>query len=517
MNHIELFAGCGGLSLGLKAEELNLILANELSPMAAETFAYNFFKEDLAQDITQKETRVLWLSSAYPRSIKRLRENPQQYPKEFVNTDISKETSLQGKLVVGDIRQLNILLENNPELLNNLRTAYGAQGGLDLVSGGPPCQSFSLAGMRKLDDDRNTLPWDFAHFVELTQPKFVLLENVGGILKAFEKDNEKFYAWFEVAKTFAKIGYVPLSLYINAKYAGVAQNRPRFLLLAIRNDIYSQLQEHFSDTEKRLFKKPEALFHAMQNASEMNISQYEYIDIEKEPSLYAQSFLHPLYIKQDQEFFTVADAIGDLMSSEKKPTDFVSNLNNVFKDVLPPHELTNHVLKENSEIVQRRFRIYQVMNELSPSTRKAISQLLKGSSKTLTDIQCLEIMKYPFLTEDGLKTFTNPDELLKFILEHPTKKQAQKALVEDEPAPTALSIPDDACHYDINHTRTLSVREMARVQSFPDNFSFRSKVTTGGKSRRFEVPQYTQIGNAVPPLLGVAIAKVLKNLKNKLD
>jgi DNA (cytosine-5)-methyltransferase 1 len=42
---------------------------------------------------------------------------------------------------------------------------------------------------------------------------------------------------------------------------------------------------------------------------------------------------------------------------------------------------------------------------------------------------------------------------------------------------------------------------MARFQSFPDWFEFKSKVTTGGKNRRFEVPQYTQVGNAVPPLL----------------
>ncbi|EMI8339596.1 hypothetical protein BBX45_13630 [Proteus mirabilis] len=53
---------------------------------------------------------------------------------------------------------------------------------------------------------------------------------------------------------------------------------------------------------------------------------------------------------------------------------------------------------------------------------------------------------------------------------------------------------------------------MARIQSFPDNFVFRSKVTTGGQMRKFEVPQYTQVGNAVPPLLGLAIGKVVTEL-----
>ena len=76
----------------------------------------------------------------------------------------------------------------------------------------------------------------------------------------------------------------------------------------------------------------------------------------------------------------------------------------------------------------------------------------------------------------------------------------------------ALSIPDDACHYKNSLFRTLTVREMARFQSFPDWFEFRSKVTTGGQMRRYEVPQYTQVGNAVPPLLGRALGEVINKI-----
>jgi DNA (cytosine-5)-methyltransferase 1 len=57
---------------------------------------------------------------------------------------------------------------------------------------------------------------------------------------------------------------------------------------------------------------------------------------------------------------------------------------------------------------------------------------------------------------------------------------------------------------------------MARIQSFPDFFEFRSKITTGGKMRSYEVPQYTQVGNAVPPLLGRALGLVVKNLLKKI-
>ncbi|WP_208764179.1 DNA cytosine methyltransferase [Shewanella aestuarii] len=82
MNHIELFAGCGGLSLGLDSAGFELLLANEISPMAAETFAYNFFKENLLDkaENQEKPKNALWISSQYEDLKSRLRENPFEYP-----------------------------------------------------------------------------------------------------------------------------------------------------------------------------------------------------------------------------------------------------------------------------------------------------------------------------------------------------------------------------------------------------------------------------------------------------
>ena len=100
-------------------------------------------------------------------------------------------------------------------------------------------------------------------------------------------------------------------------------------------------------------------------------------------------------------------------------------------------------------------------------------------------------------------------------MELKTKKHSQRALLPGKPAPAALSIPDDVCHYDKSQLRTLTVREMARIQSFPDSFRFRSKITTGGTMRQYEVPQYTQVGNAVPPDLGHKLGLSLKKLLAK--
>jgi DNA (cytosine-5)-methyltransferase 1 len=104
LNHIELFAGCGGLSLGLESAGFKLVMANELSPMAAETFAYNFFNENLEESCS--ESRVIWLSSNYEKENRkaRLREDPRKFPELGENkSDFSVDTELNGKLVVGNI------------------------------------------------------------------------------------------------------------------------------------------------------------------------------------------------------------------------------------------------------------------------------------------------------------------------------------------------------------------------------------------------------------------------------
>jgi len=79
-------------------------------------------------------------------------------------------------------------------------------------------------------------------------------------------------------------------------------------------------------------------------------------------------------------------------------------------------------------------------------------------------------------------------------------------------SPTVVTLPDDFIHY-ASH-RALTVREMARLQSFDDSFVFQGKRTTGGEMRKVETPQYTMVGNAVPPLMARAIGNViLKNIE----
>jgi len=89
-------------------------------------------------------------------------------------------------------------------------------------------------------------------------------------------------------------------------------------------------------------------------------------------------------------------------------------------------------------------------------------------------------------------------------------KRSTTPLHEDMPAPTVTTLPDDIIHY--ADPRTLTVRELARLQSFPDWFAFSGPYTTGGTRRKTACPRYTQVGNAVPPLLAEALGRVLLSL-----
>jgi len=524
LNHIELFAGCGGLSLGLEAAGFNLVLANELSPMAAESFAYNLLGEDLLQKSVDNHCSesTIWISSKYPNLSKRLRENPHNYPKfnsENSFTDFTNDyKNLKGKLVVGSIVDLNVLLNSEPELVKELSSSFG-EGELDLVSGGPPCQSFSMAGLRKKDCEKNVLPWEFAKFVSKVKPKIALLENVTGILHAFkDSDGKKFHAWFEVAKAFASIGYIPLCLHINARSVGIPQNRPRFIMISIREDYFQKIQNNITkkSADSEIFSNSISFFlDVKKDIDSVTIKSLNYFDtsIPEHRFLFQNSFLHGLIGSRE---VSVSEALGDLKRTNKSTkSGYVKKINEIFENILPKrNEINNHNFRNHSETVRRRFRIYQILRQISDSNiSKDLALVVRGKKELVDEISWLHIKNYDFGVEPNVPVyFSTKNEFDSYLRTHTTKKQIQKALAADSPAPATLSIPDDACHYDKDDPRALTVREMARIQSFPDNFVFRSKETTGSHFRKFETPQYTQVGNAVPPLLGLALGKTVERL-----
>lgn len=224
MNYIDLFSGCGGLSLGLKKSGLNLTLAIEKSDLAARTYCYNFINPKAQNDIWWNEY---------------LQKSPiEQYSNKLIVSSV--DTILKNNKVISTIQQQNI----------------------DLVIGGPPCQGFSLAGKREEDDPRNKLVWDFLDFIFLIKPKYLLIENVVGINRAFNKNEPTIFS--KLREHLYSLGYFTQGFEVNAKNYSVPQNRPRMIILGLRKDIVHQkkltshifLNSIIQDNQQNIFIKP---------------------------------------------------------------------------------------------------------------------------------------------------------------------------------------------------------------------------------------------------------------------
>jgi DNA (cytosine-5)-methyltransferase 1 len=524
LTHIELFAGCGGMSLGLDSAGFELFFANELSPMAGETFAYNILNENL--DSLSKEKGIaaksLWIKSNYPKNDleNRLRENPFTLSKGNFS-DLTEEINLKEKLLIGNIDHLLDFLDKNPQITNQLKEAN-----IDLISGGPPCQSFSLAGRREKNNDKNQLPLSFSRFAGLIKPKTVLLENVKGITSPFTENGKKYYAWLEVSKAFVLEGFVPVCMMLNSKYFGVPQNRPRFILQAYRKDVFDKLRQLHVDN--KILQTSENFYNiVITNRDDLEtISEktFKYYDIENNPELF-DGIILPKISHLNDNFINTNDAIEDIKNTsltykvKKTNGQYANSINEIFPNNLNNSiKIKNHEVRNHNFIVKSRFRFYQVIEQFQNGLKKGAIDLFTGKdiSKEVMNKLKIEFSKHELLFLDNSgeeisKVATNIETIELLIKSIPTRKHSQRALRRFEPAPAQLTIPDDLCHYDPNEPRTLTVREMARFQSFPDWYEFRSKVTTGGNMRKFEVPQYTQVGNAVPPVLAKALGNLIKN------
>jgi DNA (cytosine-5)-methyltransferase 1 len=462
--YVDLFAGCGGLSLGLEQAGFELALAVEKSDMAAETFYHNFVER-----ITDQAD---W--------------------KDFSSKDTGVLEQAKRKLVV---KELGDVLDCK-ELLDKLK-----KEGIDLVAGGPPCQGFSLAGRRNPEDIRNKLPWQFLEFVEAVHPKAVIIENVSGMSQDFKKHGkESPFDQLRLALQQTGPGYEVQPVLLNAMHFGAPQHRPRVMLLGLRKDIAKGLGFVFSEHTWR--------------------SDYDQVGSMLFPQ---RPSLAPTATHFGEDILTVADAIADLnrkgYSKKANITEYAKEMRED-DDWMPEKvkatrmagKLANHALRKHADHIETRFRIYQYFRE------EGIPPKVMGIPKTpgipddglkVMVSEAIQSARLPAKAPDGTVIAKSKAELVDLIMTLGTKKHSQRPLNWKSPSPTVVSLPDDYVHPE--DPRTLTVREMARFQSFPDSFEFRAKETTGSLRRRFEVPQYTQVGNAVPPKMARAVGLSLRS------
>ena len=361
---VELFAGCGGMSLGIESEGFKRIFSNELSPMPAATYAYNLIHKKNPKTQNPED----WYTRLYtPNNNEPFKSDPRLYEKSPISElAIKKLKKFDGEMFVGGIHQLNKALKEIPKhQRENIK--------LDIISGGPPCQSFSLAGKRDKNNPRNDLPFEFAECASLLRPKVVLLENVSGILRPFkDADGNKWHAWYEVAKAFYNKGYIPICTHAEAQKYGVPQRRPRFLMVAIRIDIAIKSIEQLNKLRDERYLKWQstrlaieesiAYFDTHQISEQKKPNEFRWI----EPNNDWPEMLLPLAARP----IDVESVIDSLTySNSDKDRAYMSDLSQAFESVAPKEtqelrnddELKNKAHRRHSSRVAARFRLLRLL------------------------------------------------------------------------------------------------------------------------------------------------------------
>lgn len=341
---------------------------------------------------------------------------------------------------------------------------------VDLIAGGPPCQGFSFAGRRKPDDPRNLLFKRYLEAVRLIRPTAVLIENVPGmaVVHGAAKSPERRPrrdvrgSFFEVlARELHEIGYDVEGRIVDASHFGVPQKRARLIVVGL-------LRERCRSGHKA-------------NAASL---VFEELESRRTQFLDELGLVAPV---------SARDAIGDLTLTRRdgmgcwplRTCDDPASPKGFF---------------ELAYDGRRSKTAYQrLMRSAAPVSEMDSMRLARHSNEVLDRFsQIINTCRQGVRMNDG--------DRASFKL----RKHRIYPMSAQRPAPTVTTLPDDILHY--IDPRILTVREYARLQSFPDWFVFKGKYTTGGDRRTRECPRYTQVGNAVPPLLAFAIGKALRSV-----
>lgn len=396
MNFIDLFAGCGGLSEGFYQEGFNCLTHVEIDKYACITLKDRMKFYDYSDDHIKKAVLEL---------------------------DITSSKSLD-------------MIKNS---VNNKT--------VDLIIGGPPCQSFSTLGRARdpegmKNDHRNYLFEEYVKILDYFKPKIFVFENVLGLLSAKLGKQKTIDVILKKLGENYKLLDKPENMVLNSSNYGVPQERKRVIILGVRKDLNIDVESVY----KRIIKTHYSL-------------DDEKLGINKELIKYR----------------TVRDAIYDLPNllpgEGKEKIEYKSDFSNEFlklikddsSDYIYNHNARNHNMED-----QERYR-------LMAKNKWTFNELLSN---------------VPKLNHENPRIFSNS-----YVVQN-----------WEYPARTIISHlykdGNQFIHPDYKQHRTLTAREAARLQSFPDNFVFSVSRTQ----------QYKQIGNAVPPLMARAIAKAIKDI-----
>ncbi|TPM40026.1 DNA cytosine methyltransferase [Mesorhizobium sp. B2-3-4] len=391
---IDLFAGCGGLSLGLGSSGFSTLFGVEAHPDAFSTYRHNLLDRQ-----GDAHSWPAWL------------EKRAWYAQD-------------------------LLALHQKELL-------ALRGTVDLIAGGPPCQGFSMNGLRRPDDPRSRMVDVYLQYVETVRPRLVLLENVVGFRSMKHRTGGTYSDY--VTKRFDYLGYESWSDILRAADWGVPQRRPRFVLIAALKGTLPGI-----DPIQRM--------------------------------------------RVGRKAFLEARGLGrGLIGAQAAISDLVEN-------AMPSLDaewghLGFRMLRRAEVALSPYQRLMRVGGREQPSD-------MRLPRHGTTSIQRMQ----DILDNCERGVCLRPEDRSRLGI----KKRSTTPLDPTAPAPTISTLPDDFIHY--SRPRAMTVREHARLQSFPDWFSFLGPYTTGGSRRKDACPRFTQVGNAVPPLLAEALGEMLSGL-----
>ncbi|AWI03472.1 DNA cytosine methyltransferase [Clostridium drakei] len=441
--YIDLFSGPGGLCTGFKNAGFKPLIAVEISDWTVKTYARNHNAE------------ILELQTAL---------NNRGRLEEILGQDD------RTVLIHGDIRQVenNIIMEILQKKFNT--------NTVDVVAGGPPCESFSMAGQRREEDDRNDLFHNLLRIGHLVDSKFIFFENVLGlftkkkdgkeggqfinVLEEFEKVNEETGTSFSLKSKDKKV------IKLLAADYGVPQNRERVFLVACNNRYVENTFEYPTPT------------HGPNR-------QYSYVTVKE--ALYNLPVLNSGEgddILPNQLTFQQDYQEGRITESHYNFMKFMEGIDSYVPEHLHynNNEITMHKALNHREKMIRRFENIQQ----GEGMKKAAERLIAAGS------------------EDVVKEF------------FPNKLYAarNRRLKENEPSFTVTSHCLDEMIHPFQH-RQLTPREVARLQSFPDWYLMEGPYVKFHSDP--EQDKYEQTGDAIPVLLVRALAKQLYRAIERLQ
>lgn len=463
---LDLFAGCGGISLGFQAAGFKNIGAIEIDPAAARSHALNFHR-DAPDHLKEIHAQARDIISTEPE-------------------DLLKEFELSG----------------NPE------------SHVDVIVGGPPCQAFARVGRAKLrevaehpeaylNDPRGNLYLRYLHYVSKLKPVAILMENVPDVLNYGGHNIAE-----EVCEALRDLGYDTRYTMLNAVFYGVPEMRERMFLVAFRTEL--QCDQWFPEPTHWI-NLPRGYHGSRQVA--MKTIKTDLLDGESrffvdppepdanglEPAVTAEQALSDLPVIEDNSDQKLRKGPRRFDTLSLYPDGL--RLNSFQKKMRswPEFEAEKGIYDHVIRYLPRDYKIFARMQpgDQYPEAFQLASEMFEERLSQIEREEGIRPEEGTERYEAEKKAYIPPYDPGKF----PNKWRKMEA---NQPARTLMAhLGKDSyshIHYDSQQARTISVREAARLQSFPDGFVFHGPMN----------PAFRQIGNAVPPLMSKALADNIK-------